>query len=923
MPLRLRIALIIFLIGSGITVLTTWQAVSSSLEASRPQLTRNESVLLEMLQEISVNAALTGEFIELAPFMERLGQDPDILLAVLVDQDDRVVISTNKDLVGTPSPARTDSDTSYWRVRDIQAANERLGLLAVEFSTAGIDRLEQDAWLRGAVVVGAGVLASLILSILGSFAAVGRLVALNRITRDIANGNTLVSPVIPGNDEIGSLSISIQELVARIERSESERLSLSGGSDEAEQRLRALAEATYEPVIIKNADGRWDEANTASRELLRLDGLPWRGKTDEDLAILVPPLATFFRSIADADQQVISSQQPATTAMVVPDPMGEERHLAWSRIPFHDSSGRPNGLVMVGHDQTDEYSGRAHRIAEQARLQALLANVADAVVLSDAHGSVETINEQAQRLTGWTLEEIRDRPVSEALPLLDNETRRPLAEALRDAAREGAALAGGNPVTLLHRDGSETAVTARAAPISDDEGHVVGQLVTLQSGAGNIQAARGGSISGLTDPLTGLLNGRGFEQALQATLANPAQQHRHHFLLVIDLDDFNRINDKAGRFAADNLLRRLGQVIRECLRTVDPVGRLAADRFALLLENCTLEKAEFLAGKLRTEIEEFRLVWQDITIQTTACIGIVPTSAAAPLAVDWIKTAESTCFAAKEQGGNQIRWDSHAATRLSRQYQDRQWCNRVDLALKGDEFELFVQPARALKAGRPDYHELLLRLRDKDGKPVAASHFLPIAERAGLGLTIDKWVLAAVMRAWKAGRMPGDNSIWGINLSALTLDDNHFVEQLEAQLKEAGMPGERLCFEMKGSSLAQDLVKAHRLFDSLRALGCKVALDNIGARASTFACLKELEVDLVKLDGSLVSSMTNDPMSATLVEAIQKAATVQGVASIAKWVENPETLKRITQLGASWAQGHGVEPVQPLESFAQGKAESK
>ena len=576
---------------------------------------------------------------------------------------------------------------------------------------------------------------------------------------------------------------------------------------------------------------------------------------------------------------------------------------------------------MVGRDQTDEFSGRERRFGEQARLNALLANVADAVVITDAHGSVESINEQTQRLTGWSLDEIKDRPVSEALPLLDNATRRPLSEALRDAAREGAALAGGNPVTLLHRDGSETAVTARAAPICDDQGTLIGQLVALQSGAGGIQAARGGSISGLTDPLTGLLNGRGFEQALQATLSSPAQQHRHHFLLVIDLDDFNSINDQAGRFAADDLLRRLGQVIRDCLRAVDPVGRLAADRFALLLESCTLEKAEFLAGKLRTEIEEFRLVWQDITLKTTACIGIVPTSAAAPLAVDWIKTAESTCFAAKEQGGNQIRWDSHAATRLSRQYQDRQWCNRVDLALKGDDFELFVQPARALKAGRPGYHELLLRLRDNDGKPVAASHFLPIAERAGLGPAIDQWVLGAVMRAWQEGLMPGDDSIWGINLSARILDNGDFVEHLATQLKDAGMPGERLCFEMKGSTLAQDLVKASRLFQSLRDLGCKVALDNIGARASTFACLKELDVDLVKLDGSLVSSMTDDPMSATLVEAIQKAATIQGVATIAKWVENPETLKRITQLGASWAQGHGVEPVQPLVSFAQGKAE--
>jgi len=315
MSLRLRIAAIIFLIGSVITVLTTWQAVSTSLAASTPQLTRNESVLLELLQEISINAALTGEFTELRPFMDRLALDPDVLRGMLANQDDLIVIATDPDMVGKPIPKRLDTTASYWRARDIQTANERLGLLAIEFSTAGLDRLEQDAYLRGAIVIAAGVLGSLVLAILGAYSAVGRLTALSRIARDIANGNTLVSAVIPGGDEIADLSISIQELVARIERTESERLNLSSGSDEAEQRLRALTEAVSDPVIIKDAEGRWDEANAATRTLLRLEGLPWRGKTDTDLAVLVPPLASFFRSesatAASMSMSATTSSQPA------------------------------------------------------------------------------------------------------------------------------------------------------------------------------------------------------------------------------------------------------------------------------------------------------------------------------------------------------------------------------------------------------------------------------------------------------------------------------------------------------------------------------------------------------------------------------------------------------------------------------------
>lgn len=917
MPLRLRIAAIIFLIGTGISVLTTWQAVSTSLDASRPQVTRNEAFLLEVLQQVSTDAALTGEFATLRPYMERLAKDPDVKRGMLADRDGRVIIATDKKLVGKALPDRVDSKNAYWRVRDIEAGNERLGLLAIEFSTIATDRLEQAAYLDGAIIIAIGTVLSLIVALVGAQAAVGRLVALAKITRDIANGNTLISAVIPGTDEIGELSASIQQMVARIELAESERLSLSSGSQQAEQQLRTLCEALTEPLVIKDKDGHWDEANAAARDLLRLEGLPWRGKTDQDLANLVPPLATFFRDSTSLDHQSTEQTEPLTTETRLPAGNGEERHIHFSRQPFFDTSGKVGGVIMMGQDLTRTRSEQDCSAANQAQIDTLLATISDAVVIMDALGSVTSINEQTHRLTGWTQAEAAGRPVTEALPLLDNETRRPMAEALREAARDGGPLAGGGPVALLHRDGTETAVSARAAPIKDPGGQMIGQLVALQAGAGFLHNAGGPTPAGIAtiDPLTGLLNARGFEQTLQHTLAAAAQQDRHHFLMVIDLDDFHQVNERAGRFAADDLLRRIGQLLSEKLRAMDPVGRLAVDRFAVLLENCTLEKAEFLADKLRTEIEDFRLVWQAVTLQTTACIGVVPMSAAAPLAIDWIKAAEATCYAAKQQGGNQVRWDSNWASRLTRQYHDRQWATRVELALRADELELYVQPARSLKAGRPAYFELLLRLPDSDGKPVAAGRFLPIAERAGLGIAIDHWVVDQVIAAWSAGRLPDGNKLWGINLCAAILEAEDFAERVGEKLRRANMPAERLCFEVRGARLAQDLVRARQLCDSLRGLGCHVALDNVGARASTFACLKELRVDLVKLDGGLISSMSADAMSATLAEAVQKAATVQGIPTIAKWVETPETLKRVVQLGAAYAQGHGVEPIQPLKSF--------
>ena len=409
------------------------------------------------------------------------------------------------------------------------------------------------------------------------------------------------------------------------------------------------------------------------------------------------------------------------------------------------------------------------------------------------------------------------------------------------------------------------------------------------------------------DSLTRLLNRREFEARVQDQLAQPTQ--RTGALLFIDLDQFKLINDTSGHRAGDELLVQLATMMREQLRPDDLLGRLGGDEFGVLLGGvATMDGAVQAAERLRRSLESFVFTWDQRTYMISASIGAVMLSGTSTLK-ELFAHADAACYLAKEAGRNRVRFHSEDDAAVTRRLTEMEWANRIRDAVRDRRLLLDYQELHALQPGAaPGVHvELLLRLRGEDGREVLPGAFLPAAERYGLMPLIDRWVvqhaLANIDRLHPLGRALGSCAI---NLSSSSLEDADFVEFVAGLLREFSVDPGRVMFEITETVAMRNFAASSELVSRLRALGCKVALDDFGAGMSSFGYLKNLELDMVKIDGSFVQGLEHDRMSQSIVRAVTEIGHQQGLAVVAEWVSSQAMLGILRGMGIDYAQGFAL-----------------
>jgi EAL domain-containing protein (putative c-di-GMP-specific phosphodiesterase class I) len=361
--------------------------------------------------------------------------------------------------------------------------------------------------------------------------------------------------------------------------------------------------------------------------------------------------------------------------------------------------------------------------------------------------------------------------------------------------------------------------------------------------------------------------------------------------------------------AGDELLRQLGVILHEALRSDDILARLGGDEFGVLLRRCSLDQAVKIADKLRLSVEEFRFIWGDKVFQIGVSIGVVPVEPGVADLAALLSAADLACYAAKEAGRNRIHVYEASDDALAHQYGEMHWATDLVRALDEDRFEIFVQPIVALAADDSHRHwEVLLRLRTADGNYVSPGAFMSAAERYGLMPRIDRWVIERTFRTFSdmAGRTVTDchNDVVAINLSGASLNDSSLIEFVRDMQASTGMHWERVCFEITETVAIRNLHMATSLVNELRNLGCKFALDDFGSGLSSFAYLKNLPIDYLKIDGSFIMDIVNDPVDRAMVEAIREVSHIMGVKTVAEWVENEETAEVLRKIGIDYAQGY-------------------
>jgi diguanylate cyclase (GGDEF)-like protein len=420
------------------------------------------------------------------------------------------------------------------------------------------------------------------------------------------------------------------------------------------------------------------------------------------------------------------------------------------------------------------------------------------------------------------------------------------------------------------------------------------------------------------DSLTALPNREYFHQRLSEILADPVTRSQPHAVMYIDLDQFKIVNDSCGHSAGDQLLRQLAHVLQSALRKHDLVARLGGDEFGVILLNCDPEQACEVAEKLREAVAGFRFFWDSRIFTVGASIGVVPLDGEAIPVSSVLSAADAACYAAKDSGRNQVQVYRPENEELRQRRTEMGWVNRITRALDEQRFRLRYQPIVALSArpGRVEHIEMLVSMIDESGVIVGPDAFIPAAERYNLMPSIDRWVIDRALRFM--GSLPDGAAqvqTCCINLSGSSLTDEHLLQYIQGKLAEYRVSPRLVCFEITETATIANMNRALRLISELRARGCRFALDDFGTGLASFAYLKHLPVDFLKIDGTFVKNIVRDPVNLAIVKATNEIGHALGIKTIAEYVEDVETLEAVRLLGVDYGQGFGIARPMPLETF--------
>ena len=547
---------------------------------------------------------------------------------------------------------------------------------------------------------------------------------------------------------------------------------------------------------------------------------------------------------------------------------------------------------------------------EQHRAQATLSAVADGVITVDTQARVDYLNPVAEKLTGWSLPEARGKPLHEVFAVVDEKTRDPVDGRIDRVLADGHVTDHEGDVVLAGRHGPPIAIDQNLAPIRERDGGIVGAVLAFQDKRREREYVSRLSHLASHDMLTGLINRGEFEERLQR-LVTRTRNNDQHALLYLDLDQFKLINDTGGHAAGDELLRQISVSLRPKLREGDALARLGDDEFGVLLECCPAEAALRIAQSFLEAISNLRFVWQGRTFRIGVSIGLVNFRAGRTTVSSVLAAADAACHVAKSKGRDSVQVYRPGDHDVGVRQGEIEWVHRINEAFEENRFSLYAQPILDLRAGADgaSSFEVLLRMRNEHDDLVDPGAFIPAAERYNLMPAIDRWVVRTAFDAIRRRiAQNGDAGIdcCAINLSGESLGDDQFLEFLRDEFARSGVPYRLICFEITETTAVTSLSKAAAFITTLRELGCRFAIDDFGVGMSSFAYLKHLPVDFLKIDGSFVRNMLDDPVDHALVETICRIGNVMGMKVIAEAVENKAVLDALRIVGVDFAQGYGI-----------------
>jgi diguanylate cyclase (GGDEF)-like protein/PAS domain S-box-containing protein len=557
----------------------------------------------------------------------------------------------------------------------------------------------------------------------------------------------------------------------------------------------------------------------------------------------------------------------------------------------------------------------------KVRAQVTLESIGDGVITTDAEGRIVYINPVAEQFTGWDGRAADGLWLKDVFRTVDEVSGRPSDYPLHLCLRDGDIIRHDSHHLLVRKDGYRFAIQDSAAPIRDRDGRIIGAAVVFHDMTEMQHMARRMAYLASHDPLTGLINRREFEARLHQAMDSARADGNQHAICYFDLDQFKIVNDTCGHVAGDELLKQLSLRLQNELRQSDVLARLGGDEFGVILENCSIGKAEQVAEMLRHCIKSFRFIWQDHAFDIGASIGLVPITRDSGSLSDVMSAADSACYVAKDRGRNCIHVYQADDVALAHRQGEMRWVHRLNRGLENDKFRIYsqaIEPLNGRGHGGQGFYEILVRMNDNGSDVILPSAFIPAAERYHLMPTIDRRIISSVfasMHEFSSHAHNADASIapmFSINLSGQSLCDDNFLDFVTGLFDYYHIDPQRICFEITETAAIANLARAKTFIQTLKAMGCKFALDDFGSGLSSFGYLKSLPVDYLKIAGNFVQDILRDPVDHAMVDAINQIGHIMGLITIAESVESAEILQKIRESGIDYGQGYWIGEPRPF-----------
>jgi len=674
-----------------------------------------------------------------------------------------------------------------------------------------------------------------------------------------------------------------------------------------DQMLRQLVDASPAMVSYVDSSERFRLTNRSYEKWLGVDRDALTGRSLRDVIGEGP-----YEEVRSQMERVLRGE-PVRFERLVSTRDGGHRYVDSMLTPHIGEQGEVKGVFEMIVDITERKRMEEALRDSEERHRTLVENSPVCILELNLGGHLETLNLAGRAMIGEN-----DQSHVFGLSFVDivAPADRQRIAGLLDRVRGGEAIQAEFGAFI---DRERRVFSASFLPLRSPDGSVQRLMGVMQDITDAHILADELSYRASYDALTGLVNRREFEQRLERVLDTAGNEGTENAMCYLDLDQFKVINDTCGHIAGDELLRQVAVLLQANVRQRDTLARLGGDEFGVLMERCSLEQAERVANKLRKKIADFRFVWGEKSFGVGVSVGIVSIDQDSENMSAVMNAADSACYTAKHKGRNRVHIYRRSNTDLVRRHGDVEWIVRVERALHEGSFELEFQTIVPVMDQFDDgiHIELLLRMPDAGGGSVPPGAFLPAAERYNLSSKIDRWVITNALK-WFADHPDALERVvtCSINLSAQSIVDPKFMDFICDAFESNSVPARKICFDVDESVAIANLTDTLRFMTTLGKLGCQFALDDFGSGHSSFAYLKTLPVDYLKIDGAYIKGIVESPLDLAIVRSINDIGQIMDKSTIAEYVESERVANKLREIGVDYCQGYHFARPRPIAELA-------